>query len=30
MDLVTGADHHEIYSPDAVGSEMVRWITALG
>jgi acetyl esterase/lipase len=30
VDLVTDADHHEIYSPDAVGADVVRWITSLG
>jgi acetyl esterase/lipase len=30
VDIVPTAGHHEIYSPGAVGPDMVRWITMLG
>jgi acetyl esterase/lipase len=30
VDIVPDAGHHEIYSPEAVGPEMIRWITTLG
>ena len=30
VDIVHDAGHHEIYSPGAVGPDMVRWITTLG
>jgi acetyl esterase/lipase len=30
VDIVHNAGHHEIYSPEAVGPEMIRWITTLG
>jgi acetyl esterase/lipase len=29
VDIVPDAGHHEIYSPDAVGPSMLRWITTL-
>jgi acetyl esterase/lipase len=30
VEIVPDAGHHEIYSPDAVGPDMVRWIAGLG
>jgi len=30
VDIVSDAGHHDIYSPDALGRDMVGWITTLG